>query len=89
MSLHFIFVAYCNIIFFPNFRYNSALLPNIVEQAIKDSNEYLASKNRPCLSAEVVNMIETQVLSIKEPNHKIRILVGNINMIQYNIKENK
>lgn len=59
------------------FRFNSPLLPNVVEQVVKDSNEYLVSKSKPPLSREVVNVIETQVLSIKEPNHKIRMLVGN------------
>jgi len=53
----------------------------VIEQAVKDSNEYLESKNRPPLSSDVVNLIETQVLSIKEPEHKIRMLVGNINII--------
>lgn len=60
------------------YRYNSPLLPNVVEQAVKDSNDYLVSKSRPPLSQDVVNVIETQVLSIKEPDHKIRTLVGNI-----------
>lgn len=60
------------------FRSTTSLLPNVVEQAVKDSNEYLMSKNSPPLSQNVVNLIETQVLSIKEPDHKIRMLVGNI-----------
>jgi len=77
-----IFITYFNMIInFFVFRYNISLLPNVIEQAVKDSNEYLASKNRPPLSSDVVNLIETQVLSIKEPEHKIRTLVGNINMI--------
>lgn len=59
-------------------RDNLLLLPNVVEQAIKDSNEYLVSKNKPPLSQEVVNLIEVQILSIKEDNHKIKMLVGNI-----------
>lgn len=59
------------------------LLPNVVEQAIKDSNEYLLSKNKPPLSQEVVNLIETQVLSIKENDHKIKMLVGNIIVLLY------
>lgn len=67
---------YYNLNFF--FRYNSPLLPNIVEQAVKDSNEYLISKNKPPLTQDVISMIETQVLSIKEPDHKIRTLVGNV-----------
>lgn len=66
-------------------RDNLLLLPNVVEQAIKDSNEYLVSKNKPPLSQEVVNLIEVQILSIKEDNHKIKMLVGNIilNIIYY------
>lgn len=44
---------------------------------MKDSNEYLTSKNKPPLTQDVISMIETQVLSIKEPDHKIRTLVGN------------
>jgi hypothetical protein len=58
-----------------------ALLPNVVEQAVKDSNEYLTSKDRSPLSQDVVKQIETQILSIKEPNHKIRSLVGNVIII--------
>lgn len=60
---------------------NSPLLQNVAQQAVKDSNEYLASKKMPPLSQDVVNLIETQVLSIKEPDHKIRSLVGNILVI--------
>ncbi|XP_050443731.1 T-complex protein 11-like protein 1 isoform X2 [Adelges cooleyi] len=52
-----------------------SLLPNIVEQAIKDTNEYLASIDRPPLSQDVTTSLESQVLSIKEPEHKIRTLV--------------
>ncbi|VVC37819.1 Hypothetical protein CINCED_3A016320 [Cinara cedri] len=52
-----------------------SLLPNVVEQAIKDSNEYLLSKNSPPLSQDVISLLETQVLLIKEPDHKIKILV--------------
>lgn len=57
-------------------RYDSSLLPNVVDQAVKDSNEYLESQSRPPLSQDIVKVIETQVLSIKEPDHKIRALVG-------------
>lgn len=59
-------------------RYDSPLLPNVVEQAVKDSNTYLESKSRPPLPQDIIKNIETQVLSIKEPDHKIRALVGNI-----------
>lgn len=82
ISIYNLFLYNCIYLFF---RYNSPLLPNVIEQAVKDSNEYLASKSRPPLSLDIVNLIETQVLSIKEPDHKIRTLVGNIIVISINI----
>lgn len=60
-------------------RDNLLLLPNAIEQV---SNEYLATKNRPPLSHDVVNLIKTQVLSIKEIDHKIKTLVGNDIVLQ-------
>ncbi|XP_050520375.1 T-complex protein 11-like protein 1 isoform X2 [Daktulosphaira vitifoliae] len=57
------------------YKNNCSLLPNIVEQAIKDTNEYLESINRSLLSQDVMNTIESQVLCIMEPEHKIRTLV--------------
>lgn len=72
---------YCKLNTFFFHSLNSALLPNVVDQAVKDSNEYLASKERPPLSQDVVNLIENQILSIKEPDHKIRSLVGNVIII--------
>lgn len=72
------YLNYYNLTNFSISRDYWSLLPNVVEQAVKNSNEYLASKNRPPLSQEVISLIETQVLSIKEPEHKIKMLVGNI-----------
>lgn len=83
-SMYYItkFVTYCNVIIGIFIcRDSFSLLPNIVEQAIKDTNEYLASKNSPLLSQDVIDLIETQVLSIKEPDHKIKMLVGMVIII--------
>lgn len=59
---------------------SSNVIPNIVKQIVLHCNTYMCRLNPDGLpvSPDMVNSLETQVLSIQNPDNKIRALVGNI-----------
>lgn len=71
-----------------NFFLYRNVLPNVAEQIVHYCNKFLSRINPdgPTISPDIVNALETQVLSIQNPENKIRTLVGNnIILIQYKI----
>jgi len=60
-------------------------LSNVVEHIVLCCNKHLCVVNPdgPPVLPDMVSAIETQVLLIQNSDNKIRILVGNIFVIQY------
>jgi hypothetical protein len=51
------------------------ILPCVALQVVKDVNDYLVSKNREKLSAELVKNLTSQIEELEDPNQRIRDLV--------------
>ena len=51
------------------------ILPNIAAQVVKEINEYLASKNKPSLSEDLVKSLTEQIEGVEDPNQRIRDLL--------------
>merc|ERR1712038_1636992 len=51
------------------------ILPSVAVQVVKEINDYLQSKNKPCLSEELAKSLTEQIESVEDPNQRIRDLI--------------
>ena len=51
-------------------------MDNIAEQVIKDISDYLSENEKPPLPASAASALKSQILEIKNPEHKIRALIS-------------
>ena len=53
-----------------------ALMDNLAEQVVKEVDDHLSENEKPQLPQSAKNVLKTQVLEIKNAEHRIRSLIS-------------
>lgn len=59
-----------------SFSETMALMENVAEQVVKEVEDHLKENDRPALPVSAKSALKSQVLEIKNPEHRIRALIS-------------